>query len=90
LQAGDEHSVKDAAAKVKAPVFVTCAQDSEEIAAARAIVRTVPGSSGVQSAVQFVPMRGGVHGSSILRRDKNPPGAEENWQAVEQFPAGLR
>jgi hypothetical protein len=25
-----------------------------------------------------------------LRRDKNPSGAEENWQAVEQFLAGLR
>jgi dienelactone hydrolase len=82
---GDEHSVKDAAARVRAPVFITCAQDSEEIAAARAIARAVPGSS----AVQFVPKRGGVHGSSTLRRDRNPQGAEENWQAVEQFLAGL-
>jgi dienelactone hydrolase len=83
---GDEHSVKDAAAQVQAPVFITCAQDSEEIAAARAIARAVPGSR----AVQFVPKRGGVHGSSTLRRDKNPQGGEENWQAVEKFLAGLR
>ena len=82
---GDNHSVKDAAAKVQAPVFITCAQDSEEIAAARAIAGAVPGSS----AVQFVPKRGGVHGSSTLRRDRNPRGAEENWQAVEKFLAGL-
>ena len=90
LQAGDEHSVKDAAAKVKAPVFVTCAQDSEEIAAARAIVQAVPGASGLAQATQFVPRRGGVHGSSTLRREKNPSGAGENWRAVEQFLAGLR
>jgi dienelactone hydrolase len=82
---GDSHSVKDAAAKVRAPVFVTCAQDSEEIAAGRAIARAVPGSA----AVQFVPKRGGVHGSSTLRQDRNPKGAEENWRAVEQFLAGL-
>ena len=87
---GDEHSVKDAAAKVQAPVFVTCAQDAEEIAAARAIVQAVPGASGLAQATQFVPRRGGVHGSSTLRREKNPSGAEENWRAVEQFLAGLR
>jgi dienelactone hydrolase len=82
---GDSHSVKDAAAKVQAPVFITCAQDSEEIAAARAIAEAVPGSS----AVQFVPKRGGVHGSSTLRQDRNPGGAKENWQAVEKFLTGL-
>jgi dienelactone hydrolase len=83
---GDSHSVRDAAANVQAPAFVTCAQDSDEITAARAIASAVPGSS----TVQFMPKRGGVHGSSTLRRDKNPKGAEENWQAVEQFLAGLQ
>jgi hypothetical protein len=82
---GDNHSVRDAAAKVQVPVFVTSAQDSEEIAAARAIAGAVPRSS----AVQFVPKRGGVHGSSTLIPNENPKGAEENWQAVEQFLAGL-
>ena len=52
---GDEHSVRDAAAKIPAPVFVTSALDSGEIAAARAIARSVPGSS----AIQFVPKVGG-------------------------------
>lgn len=83
---GDNHSVRDAAAKVQAPVFVTCALDAEELAAARAIAGAVPGSS----AVQFVPAHGGVHGSSTLRRDRNPDGAEENWHAVEEFLAGLQ
>jgi dienelactone hydrolase len=82
---GDNHSVRDAAAKVRAPVFITCARDSEEVAAARAIAGAVPGAL----AVQFVPKSGGVHGSSTLRRDRNPVGAEENWQAVEKFLAGL-
>ncbi|MCU1257724.1 MAG: hypothetical protein JWO80_609 [Bryobacterales bacterium] len=72
------HSVKDAAANVRVPVFITCARDSEEIAAARAIAGAIPGSS----AVQFVPKRGGVHGSSTLRPDRNPRGAEENWRAI--------
>ncbi len=82
---GDNHSVRDAAAQVQAPVFVTSALDPEETSAARAIAMAVPGSS----AVQFLPRLGGVHGSSTLRRDKNPRGAEENWHAVEQFLAGL-
>jgi dienelactone hydrolase len=83
---GDTHSVRDAAAKIHAPVFVDSALDNEEIDAARAIVKAVPGSS----AVQFVPKRGGVHGSSTLRADRNPKGAEENWQAVEKFLGGVR
>jgi dienelactone hydrolase len=82
----DDHAVRNAAAKVQAPVFVTSALDASEIAAAREIARAVPGSS----AVQFVPKRGGVHGSSTLTRDENPTGADENWQAVEQFLASLR
>jgi dienelactone hydrolase len=83
---GDNHSVRDAAANVQAPVFITCAGDPAEIAAAQAIAGAVVSSH----AVQFVPKRGGVHGSSTLRRDRNPLGAEDNWQAVEKFLAGLR
>jgi dienelactone hydrolase len=77
----DDHSVKDAAAKVHVPVFITCAQDSKEIAAAQAIAAAVPGGN----ATQFVPTKGGVHGSSTLRVDRNPKGAQENWDAVEKF-----
>ncbi len=83
---GDDHSVRDAAAQVRVPVFVTSALDPEEIAAARKIVQAVPGSS----AVQFVPKRGGVHGSSTLIQERNPKGAAENWAAVERFLSGLR
>ncbi|MGO8839917.1 MAG: hypothetical protein ACLQF1_01900 [Methyloceanibacter sp.] len=34
---------------------------------------------------QFVAQIAGVHGSSTLREDQNPDGAEENWAAVKQF-----
>lgn len=82
---GDSYSVRYAGAKMQVPVFITCARDSEEVAAARAIAGAVPGSL----AVQFVPKSSGVHGSSTLRQDRNPVGAEDNWQAVEKFLAGL-
>ena len=82
---GGDHSVKDAAAKLQVPVFLTSAQDSKEIASARAIAAAVQGGN----ATQFVPTKGGVHGSSTLRVDRNPKGAEENWNAVEKFLAGL-
>ena len=81
---GSAFSVKMAAAKVAAPVFVTSASDTGEIAAAKAIVAAVPGQ-----ATQFVPKRG-VHGSSTLRGDQNPKGRVENWAAVEAFLAPLR
>jgi dienelactone hydrolase len=83
---GDQHSVKDAAATLQVPVFITSAQDSKEIATARAIAAAVPGGN----ATQFVPTRGGVHGSSTLRVDRNPKGAQENWRAVEKFLVSLK
>jgi pimeloyl-ACP methyl ester carboxylesterase len=82
----DDHSVKDAAAKVRVPVFITSALDSKEIETARAIAAAVPGGK----ATQFVPTKGGVHGSSTLRADRNPKGAQENWNAVEKFLVSLK
>jgi dienelactone hydrolase len=73
--------VADAARKLAIPVFVTSAQDAEEIAAARALLAAVPGAR----KRQFVPVHGGVHGSSILIPGRNPKGAEEAWQAVLAF-----
>jgi pimeloyl-ACP methyl ester carboxylesterase len=81
---GAAFSVKMAAAKVAAPVYITSASDAGEIAAAKAIAAAVPGK-----ATQFVPKRG-AHGSSTLRDDENPKGAAENWAAVEAFLAPLR
>ena len=81
---GSAFSVKMAAAKVAAPVFVTSASDAGEISAAKAIVAAVQGQ-----VTQFAPKRG-VHGSSTLRSDENPKGEAENWAAVEAFLAPLR
>ncbi|MBO9711325.1 alpha/beta hydrolase [Sphingomonas sp.] len=73
--------VKPAAAKLAIPVFVTSAEDPKEIAAARALLDAVP----AKAKVQFVPAKGGVHGSSTLRSDRNPQGAGLVWEAVLEF-----
>ncbi|MFZ5746972.1 MAG: alpha/beta hydrolase [Pseudomonadota bacterium] len=78
---GDGHPVRDAAAKVDVPVFVTSAQDAEEIAAAKSIFDAVP----TEAKKRFVPTKGGVHGSSTLIAARNPGGAEDAWQAVLAF-----
>ena len=73
-------SVKGAAAKVSAPVFVTSAADAGEIAAAKMILAASPAKLKRQYAPKI-----GVHGSSILRVDKDPKGADAAWGAVEAF-----
>jgi len=78
---GTEGMVKAAAAKVQVPVFVTSAKDPKEIDAARTIEGAAPGAGNIQ----FVPQKGGVHGSSTLIASRNPAGAEENWDAVRAF-----
>ena len=79
LSRGD--AVRTAASKVLVPVFVTQAADRDEIAIAKEILTRVPATD----KTQFVPTKGGVHGSATLMLDKNPRGAEENWQAVLRF-----
>jgi len=77
----DKTLVQTAAAKVKAPVFATSAQDGHEIDEARTILAAVPG----KDKEQFVPKQGGVHGASTLLRTKNKDGAEPAWAAVIAF-----
>ncbi|MEI9928187.1 MAG: alpha/beta hydrolase, partial [Sphingomonas sp.] len=60
---------------------VTSAQKPDEIDAARSILAAVP-AAGKQ---QFVPAKGGVHGSSTLIPARNPIGAEAAWTAVLGF-----
>jgi len=73
-------SVRDAAARVSCPVFVTADADPTEEAAAAAILAAVPGSPKRQHRPQA-----GAHGSSILRADRNPRGAAAAWAAVGAF-----
>lgn len=72
---GEDTLVKDAAAKVNVPVFVTSA--SHEAGAAEDVLDAVVN----EAKVQFVPKGYGEHGSSaLLSEDK-----EEYWRAVEAF-----
>jgi pimeloyl-ACP methyl ester carboxylesterase len=76
----DPAMVRTAAAKVRAPVFVTSAQEGHEIDAARAVMAAV---AGVKE--QFIPKLGGAHGSVTLLRAQNPEGAEAAWKAVMAY-----
>ena len=78
---GGRTSVTEAARKVRAPIFVTSANDEDEIAAAREIVAASPATL----KTQFVPIHGGVHGSSTLIKARNASGAASNWTAVFAF-----
>lgn len=69
-----------AAAQLRCPVFVTSAASPEEEAAAASLLQHV--NSPLRQ--QYKPSAG-VHGSSTLRADRNPAGAEANWQAVTAF-----
>ncbi len=74
-------SVREAAARVTCPVFVSSAADSAEIAAARGLLAA---AHGADPAVQHVP-EAGPHGASLLRTDRNPRGADAAWRAVDRF-----
>ncbi len=78
---GDGHPVRRWATGVTAPLFITSAKEAGEIAEAKALLDAAPSSS----KQQFVPERGGVHGSSTLIKSRNASGAEENWKAVLAF-----
>lgn len=82
---GGRSTVRNAAARVNAPIFVSSASDQGEIAEAKAIIDAAP----AKLKVQLKP-KAGAHGSSSLRADRNPYGATENWQAVEAFLAKLK
>jgi dienelactone hydrolase len=77
---GGKIRIASAAGKVKVPVFVTSASEAGEVAQAKAILAASPSAL----KVQFVPKHG-RHGSSTLRADANPAGADEVWGAVETF-----
>lgn len=77
--------VRDAAARVEVPIFVTSADDPGEIGTAREILAAAPAA--VKD--QYVPAQGGIHGSSTLIRSRDPKGAAANWRAVLAFLARL-
>jgi dienelactone hydrolase len=81
---GGSPSVREAAAKVTAPVFVSSASDPSEIRDAQAIVAAVRGPN-----FQHAP-KNGTHGAGTLRDDVNPAGAADNWAKLEAFLKSLK
>ena len=77
--------VRDAAAKITVPVFVSSDASSGEVNEAKSILAAVPGTE----KHQYVPKRGS-HGSSSLREDRNPAGVADNWVAVRVFLSSIR
>jgi dienelactone hydrolase len=73
-------TVNEAAKRVTVPVYVTSSSSPGEVAEAKAIADAVPGAM----AEQVLP-EAGAHGSSTLRDDMNPSGAEANWVPVKAF-----
>ncbi|MFZ0638620.1 MAG: alpha/beta fold hydrolase [Candidatus Acidiferrales bacterium] len=71
---------REAASKVRVPVFVTSENDADALADATRIFDAVGSPDKVHYKAKFA-----VHGSSTLRADRNPKGAAANWQAVMKF-----
>jgi dienelactone hydrolase len=76
----DPKYVRSAARKLKIPVFIDSGSDPKEIANAKAIFVAV----GSRDKTQFVP-KAGIHGASTLRNDRDPDGANDNFDALLAF-----
>jgi len=76
----DMKAVARAAAKVRAPIYVTSAPDAGEVSDAKAILAASPARSKTQYVPQF-----GVHGASTLIGAQDPKGAAENWKHALAF-----
>ena len=81
---GKQGTVAGWAADVHAPLFATSAP-GKEVAATAAIAAAAQSSTKVHHKAAH-----GVHGSSILRDDRNKSGAAAVWTAVEAFLAQVR
>jgi dienelactone hydrolase len=73
--------VRDAAATVSVPVWIDQASSVEEIGRSAEILKAVKSAD----KQQFTAKAGSTHGSSTLRADTNPSGAEAHWQALLAF-----
>jgi dienelactone hydrolase len=72
--------IRQAAAQVHVPVYITCGSAPQEVAHARPIYEAVASKDKV-----FFDPPVGVHGSKTLRTDADPKGAARNWQEVLSF-----
>lgn len=76
-----KRAVRDAAAKVKVPVFIGQSSGADEVAEAAAILKALAATD----KQQFITKTASTHGSSTLRADRNAAGAEAQWAAVLKF-----
>ncbi len=76
----DTGAVARAAAKVRAPIYVTSSPDAGEVSDAKAILAASPARSKTQYVPQF-----GVHGAATLIEAQDPKGAAENWKHALAF-----
>lgn len=79
----------NAAKKVSLPVFIDQASDKDELSESRRIMAAL-GTPAGSNKVNFTGRKSRVHGSAILRADRNPGGAEVNGQAVLAFLARFK
>jgi len=81
-----KQTVRNAAAQVSVPVWIDQASSTDEIARSAAILKAVTASD----KRQFSAKVKSTHGSSTLRADTNPTGAETHWQALLAFISRFR
>jgi alpha-beta hydrolase superfamily lysophospholipase len=81
---GPGNPVAAAAAKVRAPVYISVGSDPGELRQAKPIYDAVS----IKDKVLNVP-KVGIHGASTLIAERNPAGAAANWSSVERFLAGI-
>jgi dienelactone hydrolase len=74
-------AVRDAARKVDVPVYIDQASGADEIRQSAAILQAVKSTD----KQQLLSRSKSTHGSSTLRADANPAGAEAHWMAVLKF-----
>lgn len=81
----DKQMIRDAAAKLKVPVFIASTNSPDEVSEADPIMAALPKNA---ANVRYSPEHA-VHGSSMLIAKRNPEGAEANWRTVTSFLAGV-
>lgn len=81
---GTTDLVKNAAAAVKIPIYVTADSSSSE----QDNIDEVLSKTESDKIVRYKPQHG-VHGVSTLRTDKNQDGAEENFAEFSKFLSSL-
>ena len=74
-------AVRDAARNVVVPVYIDQASGAEEVDESAAILKAVKSAD----KQQLISPATSTHGSSTLRADTNPSGAEAHWKSVLKY-----